>query len=138
MRVKDLVCGKKYKHPLFNFDLTFSDISVKDACWFFRETEENGNEFFRVYSNELDQLTEVGEPIKKECITYNVVCKNQSLDEGRNFYIDLRSISKHADIKSAIIQRKISGDSFVVVKTIAISTEITEEEIQKELENENS
>jgi hypothetical protein len=66
MEKKDLVKGKKYRHPLFNFDLSYGG-DCKDYVYFYRNRENGTCTSITLDKDEQKQLTKVREKIKIEC-----------------------------------------------------------------------
>jgi hypothetical protein len=137
MRVEDLVRGKKYRHPIFNVDLRFDEVT-SSGFWFVRETKENGREPLRLYIDELEQLTEVREPFKKEQVSYSEVEFNtvSSYEYGSDVITGLYVCNSKDSIKALLADKSDSYKKKMIVKHITTSIELTKEEIQKELENE--
>jgi hypothetical protein len=136
MRVEDLVVGKKYRHPLFNFDLQYGGDS-KDYLFFNRNRDNGTCTSITLDYDEFKQLTEVREPIKKENVSYSFSYPkvDPSDEEGHHIITGLYVCCIREKLSDLFAYRnKVDGE--IVVKHIVKSIELTEEEIQKELENE--
>jgi hypothetical protein len=138
MRIEDLVVGKKYRHPLFNFDLSLA-FSFEDESRhvFRREVDGKVADCIALLEKEIEQLTEVREPIKKEQVSYSYINHGFSptaalTDVITGLYVH-ESNNKINNLISSIggIRNKS------IVKHITTSIELTEEDIKKELENES-
>jgi hypothetical protein len=134
MRVEDLVKDKKYRHPLFNFDLRFYEHNI-----FKRITGESIADYEMMFLTikEMEQLTEVREPIKKEKVSYSYVefKVNPSYESGSDVITGLYVCHSKDNIKT-LLAEKSDGKEKAIVKHITTSIELTEEDIKKELENE--
>jgi hypothetical protein len=138
MKVEDLKRGKKYRHSLFNFDLIFSS-SDEDNVYFYRETY-NRNKLILLEPKELQDLTEVREPIKKESVSFCLVDPDKNpISLGFDLIFGLpiisfvkKEISDIVNFRKRLMQNKERMNS-VIVKITTTSVEMTEEEIKKEL-----
>jgi hypothetical protein len=71
MRPEDLVKYKKYRHPLFNIDLTFVEHDDNSSV-FVIKNEKNNNIVINFQYEDILKLTEAREPIKKGQVTTSV------------------------------------------------------------------
>jgi hypothetical protein len=146
MRVEDLVRGKKYRHPNFNIDLTYyttNDGLPKLLFGEFIFTRADTKTYIILTSKDILELTEVREPIKKKQVSYCFTMKEQPeiyKASPEDIITGLRVYDVNYSL-SETIQRLKADDypsDFVVLKIISKIEELTEEEIEKELENEHS